>query len=122
VEGDFNTPGLGTNVVCEDLQIVGCQNGISFYWAEGNCTVRRCSVHHGGGGINLAGAPAGYQNMVTDCQVVQCTNSGIVAGLVTNCVILVNGLSSPTAIYTTQAVGCKIDGGSVTIAHRSDMP
>lgn len=122
VEGDLGGPSLGNNIVCEDLQIIGCQNGISLYHSEGNHTVRRCTVNHGQSGILLHASPAGYQNMVSDCQVVRCTSSGIVAGLVTNCAVIMNGTSAPTAIYSSIAIGCNVAGGSMTIGNRYNMP
>lgn len=60
-EGNFNTSGNGSNVVCEDLQIIGCQHGITFYWTEGNYSVRRCNIHHCDSGIRLAAFPAGVR-------------------------------------------------------------
>ena len=122
VEGDLGGPALGKNIVCEDLQIIGCQIGIRLYHGEGNHTVRRCTVHHGQEGILLHALPAGFQNMVSDCQVVQCVSTGIAAGLVTNCAVIMNGTSSPTPIYASLAIGCRTEGGTNTTGNQYNMP
>lgn len=118
IEGDFNTPGLCTHILCEDLQITGCQVGISLYYSDGNFTARRCSVHHGQSGIILANSS---QNTVQDCHITLCTGIGIRSGLVIHSNVVMNG-PTPVAINATQAVGCHTAGGTTSIAHRFDMP
>ena len=124
VEGDFNSSSAGTNVVCEDLQVIGCDHGIHFYWQEGNYTVRRCNIHHTGSAISLAGIPAGVQNTVSECQVVQCSGTGITAGLVKDCYVMINTTlpSPPDAIYASLAIGCRVSSGNVNVGNRYNMP
>ncbi len=122
IEGGFNTPGTGSNVVVEDVQIIGCRHGITFYWPQSSIVVRDCVVRDGESGITIGYFPNFNEGSVRGCTVQQTTSSGIRANLVIDCEIFVNGNSAPVALDATIAKSCVILGGSTNIDHRYDMP
>lgn len=122
IEGGFDFPGTGSNVVVEDMQITGCRHGIMFYWPQSSIAIRDCVVRDGESGIIIGNHPNFDEGSVRGCTVQQTTGSGIRANLVTDCEIFVNGNSSPLALDATIAKGCVVQGGSLNIDHRYDMP
>lgn len=122
IEGGFNIPTQGFNVLVEDVQVIGCRHGIVFYWPESSIVIRNCMVRDGQSGISVGSWPTFAEGRVHNCTVQQTTGSGIAANLVTDCEIFVNGNSAPIALDATIARSCVVQGGSQTVNHRYDMP
>lgn len=122
IEGGFNSPVTGSNVVVEDVQIIGCRHGITFYWPQSSIVVRNCVVRDGETGITIGNWPSYREGSVRGCTVQQTTSSGIRANLVIDCEIYVNGNSAPIALDAAIAKSCVVQGGSTNIDHRYDMP